>query len=68
MVALSDLKSDANILLQFFSIVYTQKKLNDAHNSENLKLMFQLQDSGLQYSKHNSTVFTNNEILNHIFA
>jgi hypothetical protein len=42
--------------------------LNYAHNSENLKLMYQLQDSRLLNSKHNSSVFAHIEILNHIFA
>ena len=47
-----------------FSRLYTHQKWNYAHNSENLKLMYQLQDSRLH--KHNSIVFTH--ILNHIFA
>ena len=35
-----------------FSRLYTHKEWNNAHNSENLKLMYLLN------SKHNSTVFT----------
>ena len=41
-----------------FPRLYTHKKWNYSHNSENLKLMYQLQDSRLLNSKHNSTVFT----------
>ena len=55
-------------MIYSFSRLYTDKKWNYAHNSGNLKLMYQLQDSRLLYSKHNSTVFTHIEILNHIFA
>ena len=40
---------------------------NYAHNSKNLKLMYQLQDSRLLNSKNNSIVFTHIEILNHFF-
>ena len=40
-----------------FSRLYAHKKWNYAHNSENMKLMYQLQDSRRLNSK-NSTVFT----------
>ena len=51
-----------------FSRLYTHKKLNYAHKSENLKLMCQLQDSRLLNSEHNSIVFMRIEMQNHIFA
>ena len=35
---------------------WTHKKFSYAHNSENLKLMYQLQDSSQLNSKHNSIV------------
>ena len=38
---------------------------NHAHNSENLKRMYQQQDPKLLNSKHNSFVFTHIEIQNH---
>ncbi|CAL8251720.1 unnamed protein product [Arctogadus glacialis] len=47
-----------NYRLYSFSRLYTLKQLSYEHNSENLKLMYQLQDSRLLNSKHNSTVFT----------
>lgn len=43
------------------SLLYTHRKLNYAHNSESLKLMYQQQD--YQPLKHNSIVFTQIEIL-----
>ena len=60
---------DKKLRLQLqFSRLYTHKKWNYTHNSENLKLMYQLKDSRLLISEHNSIVFMHIEILNHIFA
>ena len=49
--------------------VDTHKEWNYANNFENLRFMYQLQDSRLLINcKHNSNLFTHIEILNHIFA